>query len=86
YDGSTQVPEPGSNTKFVILYVTTEFKFASTEVSSDLSAIWLDATGTQTKRYAVGDVRGTQPGWSVIAGVAEMKNGSATLEGSITFA
>ncbi|HHC7689217.1 TPA: WxL domain-containing protein [Enterococcus faecalis] len=83
-DGSTQ--EPGSNTNFDLLYVPTEFKFASTEVSSDLSAISLDATGTQTKRYAVGDVRGTQAGWSVTAGVAEMKNGTATLEGSITFA
>ncbi|NTP74385.1 WxL domain-containing protein, partial [Enterococcus faecium] len=85
-DGSTQEPEPGSNTNFDLLYVPTEFKFASTEVSSDLSAISLDATGTQTKRYAVGDVRGTQAGWSVTAGVAEMKNGTATLEGSITFA
>ncbi|EMW6250216.1 TPA: WxL domain-containing protein [Enterococcus faecalis] len=83
-DGSTQ--EPGSNTNFDLLYVPTEFKFASTEVSSDLSAISLDANGTQTKRYAVGDVRGTQAGWSVTAGVAEMKNGTATLEGSITFA
>lgn len=83
-DGSTQ--EPGTNTNFDLLYVPTEFKFASTEVSSDLSAISLDATGTQTKRYAVGDVRGTQAGWSVTAGVAEMKNGTATLEGSITFA
>jgi hypothetical protein len=35
---------------FFMLYVPTEFKFASTEVSSDLSAISLDATGTQTKR------------------------------------
>ena len=85
-DGSTQEPEPGSNTNFDLLYVPTEFKFASTEVSSDLSAISLDANGTQTKRYAVGDVRGTQAGWSVTAGVAEMKNGTATLEGSITFA
>lgn len=85
-DGSTQEPEPGSNTNFDLLYVPTEFKFASTEVSSDLSAISLDATGTQTKRYGVGDVRGTQAGWSVTAGVAEMKNGTATLEGSITFA
>ena len=85
-DGSTQEPEPGSNTNFDLLYVPPEFKFASTEVSSDLSAISLDATGTQTKRYAVGDVRGTQAGWSVTAGVAEMKNGTATLEGSITFA
>ena len=85
-DGSTQEPEPGSNTNFDLLYVPTEFKFASTEVSSDLSAISLDATGTQTKRYAVGDVRGTQAGWSVTAGVAEVKNGTATLEGSITFA
>lgn len=85
-DGSTQEPEPGSNTNFDLLYVPTEFKFTSTEVSSDLSAISLDATGTQTKRYAVGDVRGTQAGWSVTAGVAEMKNGTATLEGSITFA
>ena len=85
-DGSTQEPEPGSNTNFDLLYVPTEFKFASTEVSSDLSAISLDATVTQTKRYAVGDVRGTQAGWSVTAGVAEMKNGTATLEGSITFA
>ncbi|EKL7556976.1 extracellular protein [Enterococcus faecalis] len=83
-DGSTQ--EPGTNTNFDLLYVPTEFKFASTEVSSDLSAISLDANGTQTKRYAVGDVRGTQAGWSVTAGVAEMKNGTATLEGSITFA
>ena len=74
-DGSTQ--EPGSNTNFDLLYVPTEFKFASTEVSSDLSAISLDATGTQTKRYAVGDVRGTQAGWSVTAGVAEMKNAVA---------
>ena len=65
-DGSTQEPEPGSNTNFDLLYVPTEFKFASTEVSSDLSAISLDA--------------------SVTAGVAEMKNGTATLEGSITFA
>ncbi len=48
-DGSTQEPEPGSNTNFDLLYVPTEFKFASTEVSSDLSAISLDATGTQTK-------------------------------------
>lgn len=85
-DGSTQEPEPGTNTNFDLLYVPTEFKFASTEVSSDLSAISLDANGTQTKRYAVGDVRGTQAGWSVTAGVAEMKNGTATLEGSITFA
>ena len=85
-DGSTQEPGPGTNTNFDLLYVPTEFKFASTEVSSDLSAISLDATGTQTKRYAVGDVRGTQAGWSVTAGVAEMKNGTATLEGSITFA
>lgn len=85
-DGSTQEPEPGTNTNFDLLYVPTEFKFASTEVSSDLSAISLDATGTQTKRYGVGDVRGTQAGWSVTAGVAEMKNGTATLEGSITFA
>lgn len=84
-DGSTQEPEPGSNTNFDLLYVPTEFKFAATEVSSDLSAISLDATGTQTKRYAVGDVRGTQAGWSVTAGVAEMKNGTATLEGSINF-
>ena len=84
-DGSTQEPEPGTNTNFDLLYVPTEFKFASTEVSSDLSAISLDANGTQTKRYAVGDVRGTQAGWSVTAGVAEM-NGTATLEGSITFA
>ena len=85
-DGSTQEPGPGTNTNFDLLYVPTEFKFASTEVSSDLSAISLDATGTQTKRYGVGDVRGTQAGWSVTAGVAEMKNGTATLEGSITFA
>lgn len=85
-DGSTQEPGPGTNTNFDLLYVPTEFKFASTEVSSDLSAISLDATGTQTKRYGVGDVRGTQAGWSVTAGVAEMKNDTATLEGSITFA
>ena len=85
-DGSTQEPGPGTNTNFDLLYVPTEFKFASTEVSSDLSAISLDATGTQTKRYGVGDIRGTQAGWSVTAGVAEMKNGTATLEGSITFA
>ena len=85
-DGSTQEPGPGTNTNFDLLYVPTEFKFASTEVSSDLSAISLDATGTQTKRYGVVDVHGTQAGWSVTAGVAEMKNGTATLEGSITFA
>ncbi|MFG5480536.1 hypothetical protein FKZ09_07495 [Enterococcus faecalis] len=85
-DGSTQEPEPGSNTNFDLLYVPTEFKFAATEVSSDLSAISLDATGTQTKRYAVGDVRGTQAGWTVTAGITEMKNGTAALEGSITFA
>ena len=42
--------------------------------------------GSTQERYAVGDVRGTQAGWSVTAGVAEMKNGTATLEGSITFA
>ena len=84
-DGSTQEPGPGTNTNFDLLYVPTEFKFASTEVSSDLSAISLDATGTQTKRYGVGDVRGTQAGWSVTAGVAEMKNGTATLEGSNPF-
>ncbi len=42
-------------------------------------------TGTQTKRYAVGDVRGTQAGWTVTAGITEMKNGTATLEGSINF-
>ncbi|WEU33145.1 WxL domain-containing protein [Enterococcus faecalis] len=84
-DGSTQEPEPGSNTNFDLLYVPTEFKFAATEVSSDLSAISLDATGTQTKRYAVGDVRGTQAGWTVTAGITEMKNGTATLEGSINF-
>lgn len=29
-DGSTQEPEPGSNTNFDLLYVPTEFKFAST--------------------------------------------------------
>ncbi|MGC3613086.1 hypothetical protein ACPTGL_14360, partial [Enterococcus faecalis] len=68
-----------------LLLVPTEFIFAATEVSSDLSAISLDAKGTQTKRYAGGDVRGTQAGWSVTAGVAEMKIGTATLEGSITF-
>ena len=32
----------GTNTNFDLLYVPTEFKFASTEVSSDLSAISLD--------------------------------------------
>ena len=85
-DGSTQEPEPGSNTNFDLLYVPTEFKFAATEVNSDLSAISLDATGTQTKRYGVGDVRGTQAGWTVTAGITEMKNGAAALEGSITFA
>ncbi|MDU2476300.1 MAG: WxL domain-containing protein [Enterococcus faecalis] len=68
-DGDTQDPDPANpNTNFDLLYVPTEFKFAATEVSSDLSAISLDAKGTQTKRYAVGDVRGTQAGWSVTAG------------------
>ena len=86
-DGDTQDPDPiNPNTNFDLLYVPTEFKFAATEVSSDLSAISLDATGSQTKRYGVGDVRGTQAGWTVTAGIAEMKNGTATLEGSITFA
>ncbi|MEM5199196.1 WxL domain-containing protein, partial [Enterococcus faecium] len=33
-----------------------------------------------------GDVRGTQAGWTVTAGITEMKNGAAALEGSITFA
>ena len=86
-DGSTQEPDPTNpNTNFDLLYVPTEFKFAATEVNSDLSAISLDATGTQTKRYGVGDVRGTQAGWTVTAGITEMKNGAAALEGSITFA
>lgn len=86
-DGDTKDPDPENpNTNFDLLYVPTEFKFAATEVSSDLSAISLDATGSQTKRYGVGDVRGTQAGWTVTAGIAEMKNGTATLEGSITFA
>ncbi|RBR47152.1 WxL domain-containing protein [Enterococcus faecalis] len=86
-DGSTTDPDPENpNTNFDLLYVPTEFKFAATEVGSDFSAISLDAAGSQTKRYGVGDVRGTQAGWSVTAGAAEMKNGTATLEGSITFA
>ena len=39
-DGSTQEPDPTNpNTNFDLLYVPTEFKFAATEVNSDLSAI-----------------------------------------------
>ncbi|KAJ85835.1 WxL domain-containing protein [Enterococcus faecalis] len=82
--GGNVDPDPTKpNTDFDLLAIPKSFDFPFAKIDEDLSA--LKASLVQYRAVMVGDLRGTKEGWHVTGEIAEMRNGTDSLDGEISF-